>query len=87
VSFTATPRGNDRIELNWAPAADGICTDRVRIDGYALKSGDRVLETTTNGTSYTAKSLQKGVEYAFTVTAINAKGDSDPATAMATISS
>jgi hypothetical protein len=57
--------------------------DSFKIDGYVLKTGDPVISTQTGSTSYTLTQLQPGVEYAFTIAAVNSKGNSTPATAMA----
>ncbi|KAF6264924.1 fibronectin type III [Scenedesmus sp. NREL 46B-D3] len=81
-SFTARPLGKDRINLSWQNGDPGICTVSYKIDAYQLKSGDRVIATETGMNSYTLTKLAPGVEYAFTVAAVNGKGDSIPATAM-----
>lgn len=60
-----------------------VRADSYKIDGYVLKSGDPVISTQTGSTSYMLTKLQPGVEYAFTIAAVNGKGTSTPATAMA----
>jgi hypothetical protein len=60
-----------------------MCADSFKIDGYVLKTGDAIISTQTGSTSYTLTQLQPGVEYAFTIAAVNGKGNSIPATAMA----
>ncbi|WIA31564.1 hypothetical protein OEZ86_002453 [Tetradesmus obliquus] len=81
--FVATPDGTGRITLSWGNKDASICTDSFKIDGYVLKTGDPVISTQTGSTSYTLTQLQPGVEYAFTIAAVNSKGNSTPATAMA----
>uniref|UniRef100_A0A383V726 Fibronectin type-III domain-containing protein n=1 Tax=Tetradesmus obliquus TaxID=3088 RepID=A0A383V726_TETOB len=81
-SFTAVPLGKDKMSLSWQNGDPGICTQAYKIDAYQLKTGDRVIGTETGFSSYTLTKLVPGVEYAFTVAAVNSKGDSIPATAM-----
>ncbi|WIA11479.1 hypothetical protein OEZ85_011593 [Tetradesmus obliquus] len=72
----------DKMSLSWQNGDPGICTQAYKIDAYQLKTGDRVIGTETGFSSYTLTKLVPGVEYAFTVAAVNSKGDSIPATAM-----
>ncbi|KAF8070886.1 hypothetical protein HT031_000967 [Scenedesmus sp. PABB004] len=85
AELKARPVGSDKLALTWSNGNAGICAPEYRVDAYALKTGDRVAEAKVSATSFTLSQLQRGVEYAITVTALNAAGDSTPATAMASI--
>lgn len=82
--FVAVPQGSDQLLLSWKNGDPSACVDLYRLDAYELRTGDRVLETTTSLTSYSLKGLRPDTEYAITVYAVNAVTDSKPATAMAT---
>lgn len=61
----------DSISLSWSPSAAGSgCT----LQGYKVYRNNTLLDTVTNGTSYTDSGLTPSTEYAYTVSAVNTNG-------------
>lgn len=85
VDFTATADGGSSIKLTYGNGDRSICTQHYSIDAYELKTGERVAEIETVYNAYTLTGLHRGVEYVFTVSAVNPAGDSVPDTAYCTI--
>jgi hypothetical protein len=86
LDFTATADGSSSsIKLTYGNGDTSICTQFYSIDAYELKTGDRVAEIDTVYNAYTLTGLRQGVEYVFTVSAVNSVGDSVPDTAYCTL--
>ncbi|WIA31565.1 hypothetical protein OEZ86_002454 [Tetradesmus obliquus] len=77
--------GGSSIKLTYGNGDRSICTQHFSIDAYELKTGERVAEIETVYNAYTLTGLHRGVEYVFTVSAVNPAGDSVPDTAYCTI--
>jgi hypothetical protein len=85
VDFTATADSSNSIKLTYGNADTSICMQFYSIDAYELKTGDRIAEIQTVYNAYTLTGLRQGVEYVFTVSAVNSAGDSVPDTAYCSI--
>jgi hypothetical protein len=85
LDFTATADGSSSIKLTYGNGDTSICTQFYLIDAYELKTGERVADIETVYNAYTLTGLRQGVEYVFTVSAVNSAGDSVPDTAYCTI--
>jgi predicted Rdx family selenoprotein len=80
INLTATASGTDKIILSWFNGNDSICVDSYSAKGVETLSNKGVLTISTIVNNATAVSLTPGVNYTFTVTAVNKKGTSSPAT-------
>jgi hypothetical protein len=85
MDFTATAEGSNNIKLSYGNGATSICTQFYSIDAYELKTGEMIADIQTVYNAYTLTGLRQGIEYVFTVSAVNSAGDSVPDTAYCSI--
>ena len=69
--------GENSADLSW-----NASTDNVRVSGYNVYKGD-LRVTFTNATSFSVKELNPGIEYTFSVTAVDGEGNESPHSAPA----
>ncbi|HSX30595.1 MAG TPA: fibronectin type III domain-containing protein [Candidatus Saccharimonadales bacterium] len=80
-SVVATPASNGhQINLSWTGS-----TDNVGVTGYRIQRGDG-FSTTVTGTSYTDSGLTDATTYSYTVTAVDAAGNSSTPSAVVSAS-
>jgi len=80
INLTATASGTDKIILSWFNGNDSICVDSYSAKGVETLSNKGVLTISTIVNHATAVSLTPGVNYTFTITAVNKIGTSLPTT-------